>query len=161
AQACTSASASSSTASRAGSRSRSPPGCSAPPARARSSSPARSRTWSRAAASRSRIEASASSRACRTSGASAWSPRQAKTSPIGLRLVAPPRVGDTTGIAALSGLADLPAEELDELAAAMTEVDVRAGAEIVTADDYGTAIYFVEEGQADVVDEHGQTIRSL
>ena len=68
---------------------------------------------------------------------------------------------DTTRIAALSGLADLPAEELDELAAAMTEVDVRAGAEIVTADDYGTAIYFVEEGQADVVDEHGETIRSL
>jgi CRP-like cAMP-binding protein len=70
-------------------------------------------------------------------------------------------VVDTTRIAALSGLADLPAEELDELAAAMTEVDVRAGAEIVTADDYGTAIYFVEEGQADVVDEHGKTIRSL
>jgi CRP-like cAMP-binding protein len=70
-------------------------------------------------------------------------------------------VVDTTRIAALSGLADLPAEELDELAAAMTEVDVRAGAEIVTADDYGTAIYFVEEGQADVVDEHGETIRSL
>ena len=75
--------------------------------------------------------------------------------------MAPSTVVDTTRIAALSGLADLPAEELDELAAAMTEVDVRAGAEIVTADDYGTAIYFVEEGQADVVDEHGETIRSL
>jgi CRP-like cAMP-binding protein len=70
-------------------------------------------------------------------------------------------VVDTTRIAALSGLADLPAEELDVLAAAMTEVDVRAGAEIVTADDYGTAIYFVEGGEATVVDDHGETIASL
>ena len=56
-------------------------------------------------------------------------------------------------IAALPAFADLPAEELDELAAAMSEVEVDGGARVVTVDDYGTAIYFVEEGMADVHDD--------
>jgi hypothetical protein len=51
---------------------------------------------------------------------------------------------DTSRIAAFSVLADLPAAEVDELAAAMREVEVEAGAKVVTLDDYGTAIYFIE-----------------
>ncbi len=35
----------------------------------------------------------------------------------------------------------------------MSEVEVEAGAEVITLDDYGTAIYFVEEGEAEVVTE--------
>ena len=50
---------------------------------------------------------------------------------------------DVSRIAALPAFADLPAEELDELAAAMSEVEVEGGARVVTVDDYGTAIYFV------------------
>jgi hypothetical protein len=42
---------------------------------------------------------------------------------------------DTSRIAAFPPLADLPATELDELAAAMSEVKVEAGAKIVTLDD--------------------------
>jgi hypothetical protein len=53
---------------------------------------------------------------------------------------------DASRIAAFSVLADLPAPELDELAAAMREVEVEAGANVVTLDDYGTAIYFIEQG---------------
>jgi hypothetical protein len=42
-------------------------------------------------------------------------------------------------------LADLPETELDELAGAMSEVEVEAGAKVTTLDDYGTAIYFIEQ----------------
>ena len=35
----------------------------------------------------------------------------------------------------------------------MSEVEVDAGARVVTVDDYGTAIYFVENGLADVLDD--------
>lgn len=70
-------------------------------------------------------------------------------------------VVDTSRIAALSDLADLPAEELDELATAMSEVEVEAGAKVVTVDDYGTAIYFIEEGQADVLEDGGETTTAL
>jgi CRP-like cAMP-binding protein len=68
---------------------------------------------------------------------------------------------DTNRIAAFQALADLPAAELDELAAAMREVEVEAGANVITLDDYGTAIYFIEQGHADVVtsgDEVAQTL---
>jgi CRP-like cAMP-binding protein len=58
---------------------------------------------------------------------------------------------ETSRIAALPAFADLPAAELDELAAAMSEVELEAGARVVTEDDYGTAIYFIEQGQADVL----------
>jgi CRP-like cAMP-binding protein len=58
---------------------------------------------------------------------------------------------DTSRIAAFQVLADLPAAELDELAATMREVEFEAGAHVITLDDYGTAIYFIEQGQADVL----------
>ena len=41
----------------------------------------------------------------------------------------------------------------------MTEIEVEAGAEVTTLDDYGTAIYLVEEGEADVVTEGGAGLR--
>jgi len=33
----------------------------------------------------------------------------------------------------------------------MREVDVEANAKVVTVDDYGTAIYFIEQGEAEVL----------
>jgi CRP-like cAMP-binding protein len=68
---------------------------------------------------------------------------------------------DTSRIAAIQGLADLPAAELDELAAAMGEVEVDAGAKIIRVDDYGTAIYFIEQGEADVLGDGGGTTQTL
>ena len=50
---------------------------------------------------------------------------------------------DTTRIAAFSVFADLPAPELNELAGAMSEVEVEASAKVITLDDYGTAIFFI------------------
>jgi len=41
------------------------------------------------------------------------------------------------------------------LAASMTEIEVDAGANVITLDDYGTALYFVEQGDADVLKEGG------
>jgi CRP-like cAMP-binding protein len=68
---------------------------------------------------------------------------------------------DASRIAAFLDFADLPAEELDELAAAMAEVEIEAGATVITIDDYGSAIYFIEEGRADVLDEDGETTKEL
>jgi CRP/FNR family transcriptional regulator, cyclic AMP receptor protein len=68
---------------------------------------------------------------------------------------------DTSRIAAFQYLADLPASELDELAAVMSEVDVRAADTILTLDDYGTAVYFIEEGAAQVLDDHGEEVETL
>jgi CRP-like cAMP-binding protein len=62
---------------------------------------------------------------------------------------------ETSRIAAFRIFADLPAAELDELSAAMHEVEVDAGAEVITLDDYGTAIYFIEQGHADVLTDGG------
>lgn len=59
---------------------------------------------------------------------------------------------DSSRIAAFPDFAALPAEELDQLAAAMREVEIEAGAKVITADEYGTAIYFVEQGEADVLE---------
>ena len=42
-------------------------------------------------------------------------------------------------------MADLPAPELDELAAVVRELEVEAGAKVITVDDYGTAVYFIEQ----------------
>jgi len=56
----------------------------------------------------------------------------------------------------LSDFADLPPDELDELAASMSEVEVEAGANVLTLDEYGTAIYFIEQGEADVLDDAGE-----
>ena len=68
---------------------------------------------------------------------------------------------DTSRIAAFSVLADLPAPELGELAAAMREVEVEAGAKVVTLDDYGTALYFIEEGEADRLTDSGEATQTL
>jgi CRP-like cAMP-binding protein len=62
---------------------------------------------------------------------------------------------DSSRIAAFPDFADLPPEELDELAASMSELEVEAGATVITLDDYGTAIYFVEQGDADVFQDAG------
>jgi cAMP-dependent protein kinase regulator len=70
-------------------------------------------------------------------------------------------VVETSRIAALSGFADLPAEELDELATAMSEIEVEAGAKVITIDDYGTAIYFIEQGYADVLNDAGESTNAL
>jgi CPA1 family monovalent cation:H+ antiporter len=68
---------------------------------------------------------------------------------------------DTSRIVAFPVLSDLPAAELDELAAAMREMSVEAGAKVVTVDDYGTAIYFIEEGEADVLIDGGAEAQAL
>ena len=68
---------------------------------------------------------------------------------------------DKTRIAAVSLVADLPAAELDELAAAVSEVEVEAGAEVISLDDYGTAIYFIDQGRADVLPDGGQATQTL
>jgi CRP-like cAMP-binding protein len=57
--------------------------------------------------------------------------------------------------------ADLPAAELDELAAAMSEAEVEAGAKVITVDDYGTAVYFIEEGQAEALTDSGESTQAL
>jgi CRP-like cAMP-binding protein len=71
------------------------------------------------------------------------------------------QVVDASRIARFPNFADLPAEELDEVAAAMSEVKVEAGATVITVDDYGTAIYFIEEGTADVMDDGHETTMAL
>jgi CRP-like cAMP-binding protein len=63
---------------------------------------------------------------------------------------------DARRIAAIPALADLPAAEIDELAAAMTEIDTQPGAKVVTVDDFGTAVYFIERGEAEVLFEDGE-----
>jgi CRP-like cAMP-binding protein len=68
---------------------------------------------------------------------------------------------DPSRIAALPALAELPAAELDEVAGAMSEVEIEAGSKVITHDDYGTAIYFIEQGQADVLTEGGEATQDL
>jgi CRP-like cAMP-binding protein len=68
---------------------------------------------------------------------------------------------DTRRIAAFLDFADLPAEELEELAATVSEVEIEAGANVITLDDYGTAVYFIEQGYADVLDDGGEATNSL
>jgi CRP-like cAMP-binding protein len=68
---------------------------------------------------------------------------------------------DASRIAAVPVLANLPAAELDELAAAMREVNSEPGAKVVTVDDYGTAIYFIEQGEADVLIDDGKGTPTL
>jgi CRP-like cAMP-binding protein len=68
---------------------------------------------------------------------------------------------DTNRIAALPVFADLPATEIAELAAAMHSVNVEADTNVVTVDEYGTAIYFIEEGEADVATDDGQAAQAL
>jgi CRP-like cAMP-binding protein len=68
---------------------------------------------------------------------------------------------DTSRIAAFPVFADLPAAEVDELAAVVNEVEIEAGAKVVTLDDYGTAIYLIEEGEADALGDDGETMQGL
>jgi CRP-like cAMP-binding protein len=68
---------------------------------------------------------------------------------------------ETSRIAAFPVLADLPGAELDELASAMSELEVEAGAEVITLDDYGTAIYFIEQGEADVLADGDEATETL
>jgi CRP-like cAMP-binding protein len=68
---------------------------------------------------------------------------------------------ESSRIAAFPGFADLPAEELEAIAGAMEVVEVEAGTRIVTLDDYGTAIYLVEEGEADVLTEDDAVAQAL
>ena len=68
---------------------------------------------------------------------------------------------DTSRIAAFPVFTDLPAAELDVLAAAMSEVEIEASGEVVTLDDYGTAIYFIEQGEAEVLTGGGEATQAL
>ena len=68
---------------------------------------------------------------------------------------------DTSRITAFLVLADLPPAELDELAAAMSEVGVESGAQVVTLDDYGTAVYFIEQGEAVVLTDGDEASQAL
>lgn len=60
---------------------------------------------------------------------------------------------ETSRIATFFVFADLPREELDALAGVGREVAYDAGFPVVTADDYGTAVYVVEYGEVDVTAE--------
>jgi CRP-like cAMP-binding protein len=64
-------------------------------------------------------------------------------------------------ITAFPVFAELPPAELDELAGAIREVEADAGAKVVTVDDYGTGIYFVEAGEAEVRNDDGEVIGAL
>ena len=64
-------------------------------------------------------------------------------------------------IAAFEPFAELPPAELDELAAVMTEVEVEAGAPVVTHGDFGYVLYAIEAGEADVVIDGEVTGRML
>jgi CRP-like cAMP-binding protein len=68
---------------------------------------------------------------------------------------------DASRLATFPLFADLPAAELDEVAAAVSEVEVRAGSKVVTVEDYGTALYFVEQGDAEVLSEGGEPAEAL
>jgi CRP-like cAMP-binding protein len=68
---------------------------------------------------------------------------------------------DTGRIAAFSLFADLPPAELDEVAAAMNELEVDEGANVTTVDDYGSAIYLIEQGHADVLTNGREAAQTL
>ena len=68
---------------------------------------------------------------------------------------------ETSRFAAFPVLADLPEAELEELATAMSEVEVEPGANVITVDDYGTAIYFIEQGEAEVLPDGHETTETL
>ena len=68
---------------------------------------------------------------------------------------------ETSRIAAFPVFADLPEAELDELAGAVHELAVAERSTVVNVDDYGDAVYLVEEGTADVVNERGEMTETL
>ena len=71
--------------------------------------------------------------------------------------IPPAAVIDAARIATAPLFVDLPAAELDALAAAMGEAEVDAGTEIVTVDESGTTVYLIEEGEAEVLGAGGPT----
>jgi len=64
---------------------------------------------------------------------------------------------DANRLAAVPILAELPEPERDELATALKEVQLDAGRNVITLDAYGTAVYFIEQGEAEVLAEDGST----
>jgi len=64
---------------------------------------------------------------------------------------------DTSRLAAVPILAELPEAERDELATALKEAQLDAGRNVITLDTYGTAVYFIEQGEAEVRAEDGAT----
>ena len=66
---------------------------------------------------------------------------------------------DTSRIASFPAFADLPAAELDELAAVMRELKVEAGGTVTTLDGYGNSMYFIEQGNAAVLTDGGESIQ--
>ena len=68
---------------------------------------------------------------------------------------------ETSRLAAFPLFADLPASELNELAAAVRAVEYDAGFPVVRAEDYGTAVYFIEYGEVDVTAEAEEGGRTL
>jgi CRP-like cAMP-binding protein len=68
---------------------------------------------------------------------------------------------DPGRLAAFPLFRGLPAAELDEVAAAMREVEVDAGSRVTTADDLGGGLYCVEQGDADVLSETGEATQAL
>ena len=68
---------------------------------------------------------------------------------------------DAARISSLPPFAGLPADELQLLAEAMSEVDVDAGAAIVTHGDFGYVLYAIEAGNADVVIDGSVSGRTL
>jgi len=55
---------------------------------------------------------------------------------------------------------DLPLPELEEIAARLREIEIDAGTNVVTLDNYGTAVYFIEQGEAVVRDDRGEETRA-
>jgi CRP-like cAMP-binding protein len=68
---------------------------------------------------------------------------------------------DSSRLAAFPLFAELPAAELEEVAAAMREVEIDAGSRVITADDLGAGLYCVEEGTAEVLSNSGETTQTL
>lgn len=68
---------------------------------------------------------------------------------------------DTTRLTAFPIFAELPAEELRELAAVMCEVEVEPGANVVTHGDDGYAMYAIEQGEAEVLVDGRVAAQSL
>ncbi len=71
--------------------------------------------------------------------------------------IPPAVVIDVSRIASAPLFGDLPAAELETLAAAMGEAEVDAGTEVVTVDESGSTVYLIEGGEADVVGVAGPT----
>jgi CRP-like cAMP-binding protein len=68
---------------------------------------------------------------------------------------------DVNRLDAFPVFADVPVADLEQLASAMTESEIEAGEQILTDGENGYVIYFVEDGEADVLGDGGETVGSL